>query len=299
VNGILLDAQLAWLLKRLSIHNPAAWITIPTAVGAIRRRQWAHVVFNRSDDFAMFPEVDHSLIRRLEQEILATADDVVYVNRRLYAQEKHLVHRASYIAHGVDYDHFASARSAAEPARPPKELGSVNRPIIGFYGALDDYTIDLELLIKIARTYHQATVLIIGPKQMDIAALEAEPNVQYVGPMQYAALPRYAACFDVALMPWLRNGWISACNPIKLKEYLALGFPVVTTRFDELQPYKGLVYPADTHDEFLSQIANALREQGEDLVHQRRRAVIQDSWDRVACKAAELFDVRGIGSTRK
>ncbi len=74
----------------------------------------------------------------------------------------------------------------------------------------------------------------IGPKAMDISRLQAEPNVVYLGPVQYAKLPAYAAQFNVALMPWLQNEWIKGCNPIKLKEYLALGFPVVAMRFPEL-----------------------------------------------------------------
>lgn len=293
LNGGLLNLQLKWLLKRLSIRNPAAWVTVPTAADAISRRQWTHVVFNRSDDFSAFPEVDRALIRGLEEELLARADDVVYVNKKLHEREQHLVRRARYLAHGVDHDHFASARPLAGPAKAPDCLGNLPRPIIGFYGALDNYTVDLELLLKVARSFPNATLLLIGPKQMDIARLEAQPNVVYAGSVPYADLPRYAACFDVALMPWLQNEWIAACNPIKLKEYLALGFPVVTTRFRELHAYEALVYAADGHDEFLAQIRRAIREDDAEMVNRRRRAVVDDSWDRVADETAAMFDLPG------
>ena len=48
-------------------------------------------------------------------------------------------------------------------------------------------------------------------------------------PRRTTQIPAYGSGFDVALMPWLDNDWIRYCNPIKVKEYLALGLPVVTT----------------------------------------------------------------------
>jgi hypothetical protein len=290
-NGRLLDYQLAWLLKRLNIRNPAAWVTIPTAAGAIDRRSWSRVIFNRSDDFSTFPEADPAFVRRLEDRLLGRADDVVYVNRALCAREQQLVRRAHYLGHGVDYDHFAAARPANGPAQPPEVLRRLPRPVIGYYGSLDSYTIDLELLRKVARSFPQATLLVIGPKEMDISPLLSEPNVVYTGPIPYADLPGYAGAFDVALMPWLQNEWIAACNPIKLKEYLALAFPVVTTRFPELKPYEPLVYPAASHDEFVAQIERALREDNPGLVQKRRDAVVQDSWDSLTDRVAKMFNL--------
>ena len=55
----------------------------------------------------------------------------------------------------------------------------------------------------------------------------------------------YMAACDVLIMPWNRSEWIRACNPVKLKEYLAVGRPVVTTHFEELRRYDGLVQVAE------------------------------------------------------
>lgn len=258
-NGRLLDLQVAALLRYLGVRRPSAFVTVPTACAAVEQRSYGKVVFNRSDAFSEFPEVDSALIGGLEDRLLARADDVIYVNEKLFAREHDRVRRAHFVDHGVDFEHFAAVRSADGPVHPaPAPIAQLPRPLIGFYGALDGYTVDLELMIRIAREHPRATLLVIGPQAMDIEPLLKEPNVCYLGPVSYDLLPSYAAHFDVGIMPWLRNDWIAACNPIKLKEYLASGRPIITTDFPALDGWRDLVHVADTSAEFAGAIRKAL-----------------------------------------
>jgi len=287
-NGRLLTTQVRWLCRGLGIRHPSVWVTVPTAVGAVERGRWARAVFNRSDEFSKFPEANGRLIASLEQRLLRNCDRVLYVNRSLLNREAAVCRRADYLGHGVDFEHFAIPRPATE--QEPPECRGLPRPIVGYYGALDDYLIDKELLIKVARAIPRGTLVLIGPKAMDTALLEAEPNIRYLGPIPYDRLPRYARLFDVGLMPWLDNDWIASCNPIKLKEYLAMGFPVVSTRFPELEPYEHLVYAASDHASFLAQLHRAMEESDDARSAERRRdAVRGDSWDALATKAAQML----------
>ena len=74
----------------------------------------------------------------------------------------------------------------------------------------------------------------------------------------YEQIPAYGAAFDVALMPWLRNDWIEHSNPIKLKEYLALGLPVVSTDFPEVHYYSDAIAIARDADQFVELVREAL-----------------------------------------
>ena len=85
------------------------------------------------------------------------------------------------------------------------------------------------------------------------------------------------------IMPWNKSDWIKACNPIKLKEYLATGRPVVSTDFPALEPFRHLLRVADGPDELANAIADSLLSDPQaDLC---RSAVRAESWE---AKAQEL-----------
>src|SRR5205823_6304299 len=111
----LVGAQVALLSRKLGIRHPAVWVTVPTAAPIVERGRWSTAVFNRSDDFSAFPEADASLIAPLEQRLLRRADRVAYVNRVLYDREHASLRDSQFIGHGVDFNHFASARPAGVP----------------------------------------------------------------------------------------------------------------------------------------------------------------------------------------
>ncbi len=296
-NGWFLSLQVRLIRMLLGMRNPTAWVTPPTAIEAVERMRWAQVVFNRSDDFSRFPEADTAFIASLEKRVIKRSDHVFYTSHALMEREAHLCNSYEYLGHGVDYDRFSTCRTAAEPGPLPDEIADLPRPIVGFYGALDDYTIDKELVIATARHIHPATLLIIGPKAMDTTSVEAEPNVRYIGQIPYDDVPRYAGCFDVALMPWLMNEWIESSNPIKLREYLAVGFPIVTTQFPELAPFAGEVYAASNQREFLAGVDRALIERDPEAVHRRRAFVKNSTWDALSRRVAKLIlDPTGDGN---
>ena len=289
INGRLLRAQVGLVRRFLGMRRAAAWLTVPTAVAAVEKGDWTTVVFNRSDDFSRFPEADAGFIRGLERRCLARAEHTLYVNRELFDRERAQAHDAQWLGHGVDFDHFAAAYPPRE-GDCPEALRGLPRPWVGFYGALDNYTIDLDLMIKVARSIPTGTLIVIGFKAMDISRLEAEPNVKWLPPITYADVPRHAAQFDVALMPWLDNEWIRGCNPIKLKEYLALGFPIVSIRFGELARHEGVVRACGSHEEFVAAVGQAVREgNNPEAIRRRRDAVRGDSWDALAERVGELM----------
>ena len=108
----------------------------------------------------------------------------------------------------------------------------------------------------------------------------------------YEVIPSLGRGFDVALMPWLNNEWIRYANPIKLKEYLALGLPVVTTEYPEIEPYRSSVRVAKTRSEFPDLVRAALADPGDSAF--RRNRVLDASWAVRARTLAKVVDSVGL-----
>jgi hypothetical protein len=285
-----LAAQVDLLRRWLGMFQASTCVSMPTMTPAAERLSWTKVVFDRCDDFTTLPESDARVIGALEQRLLKLCDHAAYVNEDLYNLERSQVADAQLIGHGVDFAAFASARPLEGERHPtPAAISGLKRPIVGFYGTMDDYRMDKELLIKIAKRIAPATLLLIGLEQLDLSRVKAEPNVIHIPPLPSGDLQEYVANFDVGIIPFLRNEFNRFCNPTKLKEYLALSFPVVAMKLPAFERYSQLIYTAETHDEFLEKLAQAMADDDRDLAGRRRAAVADADWDKVASAMAQML----------
>lgn len=298
LNGRLVAGQIALVRRWLAMRRPSAWVSLPTFAPVVDRLKWHRVVFDRCDDFSALPEADGGLVQALESRLLQRADVTAYVHEPLYQRENGRARESRLLGHGVDFELFAGARPLGGPApETPAEMADFSRPIVGFYGGLDEYRMDVALLLKVAAWLREdgraGTLVLLGPKQMDLSALEAQPNFRWIGQKRPEELPRYAASFDVGMIPFVANAFNRAAAPVKLKEYLALGFPVAATRLPAYEPYEPLIHLADSHEEFLRALELALAERADpDRAARRRAAVAGDSWEKVAEAAAACLGAR-------
>lgn len=285
MNARLVAAQVRLLQRIYRVKDPVGFLTVPTSWDVAQHLSLSATVFNRSDKQSAFPEVNGPMIESLEQDLLAGADAVVYVSHVLMATERGRAGgEVVFLDHGVDLEHFA--RQA-----PPVEIQGLARPIVGFFGGIDNYTVDVGLLEEVAIRTPDATLLLVGAADSSMARLTRHSNVVWLGPRPYAQIPALGSAFDVALMPWLPNEWIQYCNPIKMKEYLALGLPIVTMPFPETAQYAPLLDIADSHVDFVHLVHERLRHPlSEEDRTARRAAVMTASWDVRAGQLLALFD---------
>jgi hypothetical protein len=272
-NARSIRAQVERQLRKLGMVDPHIIVTVPTAWDVAKDMARTSLVYNRSDKHSAFGEADQGLIAGFERELLTKSDGVLYSSRAFLASERELTgDRAFFLDHGVDKQHFAK--------RPRTEVlvqAGAKRPVIGFFGGLDDYVIDFDLLERLAVERPDYTLVLIGDATLPMERLTRHPNVRWLGFRPYAEIPVLGADFDVSIMPWLDNDWIRSCNPIKLKEYLSLGQEVVTTYFPEVEHYRDYVHLARSGDEFLARIDEVV--QGARAKGDRQALLGKATWD--------------------
>ena len=285
IGARLIHAQVRIACLALKIRAPVVVVTIPTAWDVVRSIRKRSLVYNRSDLHSAFREADQPAMRTLEHGLLSNADHVLYVSRALQNDERHLVGcRGRFLDHGVDIEHFRRRQQHELPA----DLAAIPRPRVGFFGSLDDYLVDFELLERVAAELPDVSLVLIGDATCSMDRFHKYPNVFLLGFRPYEQIPAYGSGFDVALMPWVNSDWIRYANPIKLKEYLALGLPVVTTHFLEASGWKEVIRVAADHAEFVKLIGDSVAGRGPGTPEIRRQAVLTASW---SSRAAEFMAI--------
>ena len=297
LNEMLLRRQICHVVRKLHLSNPIIWVACPAACDVAIKMRKDLLVYQRTDRYEEYPNVDPDIIREFDQKLKASADLTLFVNSSLYKEERSQCKNAFYLDHGVDFDMFAMAE---QNQYKPKDIAGIPKPIVGFFGAIDDHTSDIAFVEKVVDLLPQMSFVFIGKTSLDTTALQKRKNVWLMGYKPYELIPHYGKCFDVAIMPWRQNRWIEACNPIKLKEYLALGKPIVSTPFTELKKYREVIYEADTPEKFAQCIEQALAENNSERIIARRRKVQNATWDNKArLILQELSSINGNFSVKE
>jgi glycosyltransferase involved in cell wall biosynthesis len=275
LNRTLLRASIARLRRQLGMNAFQLWSFLPNVAEYADLGQ-SLLVYYCTDNWLHLAGADGAALEATERELCRRADLVFGTSRwlveakRPYNPETHLA------SHGVDHAHFAAALAA--DLAPPPELADVQGPILGVIGLIDQ-RIDLGLLDTVAVRHPEWTVAIVGTTLVDTTALARHPNVRVLGRQPYARLPQFCRRFAVGLVPFVVNDFTRDINPIKLREYLSAGLPVVATALPEVGAYVPLAAVTRDADEFVRAIEAALRDDSPARRLERSRAMLAETWD--------------------
>lgn len=238
----------------------------------LRERFGFPIIYDCHDYLRGFRNISNA-IADAEAAALEAADLVLFsaarLMRRTLERQPGLAGKCILVRNAAD-----SARFAAPAVTAVKE-GTV----VGYAGALDHW-FDVEAVDKAARD-HPGWIFKLAGRVEDrrILALKALPNVRLYGELPYEEVPGFLAGVDVAIIPFSISELTLSTNPIKLYEYFSLGLPVVGSRLPEIENYAGLVYLAESPDEFSRQIGRAAAENDQAMRRRRIEIARAESWD--------------------
>ncbi len=279
----------AWAVRRAMRHAgidaAMLWFVVPHPAFMLDAVPHALAIYYCIDDYAAHPGVDVDHIEACDAELTRRADHVFVAPPALLSAKQKVNPWTSFAPHGVDTELFAQAQAASTPV--PAAAAALTGPVVGYFGLIAAWT-DVELLVWLAQQRPRWSFLLVGHAAVDISMLTGLPNVHAVGAQPYESLPGWAKAFDVAVIPYRNNRQVRHANPLKLREYLATGKPVVSVSTPEVDRFGTVVRLADTRQSFLAEIEDALLEEGPALREQRMQAVQGMSW---ASRAQEAWQV--------
>jgi glycosyltransferase involved in cell wall biosynthesis len=285
INRRLLGAQIRRALAQLQIQRAVTYTFAPTSADVVGTLGEDSIVYHCVDEFAAFSDAGAEVAQR-ERELLGKADVVLCSAAGLYDSKKGHNPHTYLVTHGVDYEFFRQATSADTPVA--EELRALPKPVLGFTGLLADW-VDLALLAELAKRRPEWSIVLIGRSDVDLKIFDGLSNVHLLGHRPYNRLPEYLRGFDIALLPFVSNELTVNANPLKLREYLAAGLPVIATPIPEVVRYASLVALASTAEEYEREI-DAILQRGESGPSRPRSAkMASESWDAKVIEIEEIL----------
>lgn len=289
-NRVFIELTLRWLMWREGIQRPISWFLVPHLSSVVGRLGERLSVYYCIDDYAALPDVNVEAVRSMDEEITCRAD-LVFVASETLVDAKRKLNPGTYVSpHGVDLEHF---KRALDPAlAPPPDIAGMARPIVGFFGLIERW-IDLELVAYLAAMRPAWNFVMLGRVAVPAGEVPRLQNLHFLGRRAYDRLPAYGRLFDVAIIPYRLTQQVLHANPIKLREYLAMGRPVVSVSTPEIDKYADVVEIARSREEFLAKL-DAVLARGDSPGDVRRRVerVTGEGWE------ARLDAVMKIVSSR-
>ncbi|OJT21566.1 glycosyltransferase [Archangium sp. Cb G35] len=284
-NRELLRAQVLRAMRKLHFKRPISWSFLPASAPVSGRLGEEFVVYHCVDEFSAFSDTNGKHIAEMEEQLLKRADLCITSAERLRENKVRVNPSTVLVRHGVDFNHFVKA---CDPATViPEDIANLPKPIFGFFGLVADW-VDLEAIAATARAHPEGSVVVIGKVAPDVdpAVLKAEKNIHLLGRKPYSALPGYCKAFDVALMPFKVNELTLNANPLKVREYLAAGVPVVSSDIPEVRKV-GLCKLAKDTEDFVRKVDECLAE-GAGPSRERAERIRHESWE------AKVEEIRGF-----
>ena len=287
LNRRIICATLGWMKLRYGITTPISWFHCPHVsflVGELGERV---SVYYCTDDYAAYPGVHAETVRTMDQDTARRAD-LVFVTSDTLLAGKLEVNSNTYVSpHGVEFDHFARAQDPNLSL--PTDIAHIKGPVIGFFGLIEKF-IDLDTINWLAEQRPEWQFLFLGRVAIPTESLPQRANIHFLGKRPYEDLPAYAKRFDACVIPYRQGDWSYHANPLKLREYLATGKPVVAIETPQTSKFADVIEVVSNRKEYLAALDDILgRPCSTEEISKRMSRVAESSWAARAAFVAETI----------
>jgi len=267
LNRFLVVRSVKKAMRVLAFQQPILLTSIPSTCDFIDHLGEALSIYYCVDEFSLWPGIDPGVIGPMERELISKVDLVLTTSDALFEAKQKLHPGTELLTHGVDVEHF-------------RVLGEArgNRKKVGFFGLIDE-RVDRTLLLALSKRFPSVEFHFIGEVVVELGSLHKQQNLIWHGKLSYDKLPEAIQDYSLFILPYLVNELTRFINPLKIKEYLATGRPVVTTSLKELERFQDVVWVARDYEGFFRGVSDVLEERRAIDSHLIERHLKGQSWD--------------------
>lgn len=263
--------------------------TLPLTADLVGAVPAATFVYYLVDDYASWPGLGGAVVKQLDQEQARGADLIVAASQALaLAHSSQARGRMVYLPHGVDVEHFGEARAVREKCRQADEQPLAD---VIFFGAFDE-RIDGKLLEAVVASRPALRFLFVGPTPSNSLPHPQGAHVEWRGAVPYEELPALLGRCRVTILPYVGGDFGGRLSPLKAREALAAGLPVVATDVPELRTLPRGVFLGQTAEELAKAIDQALISAADVPTLEELQA---DSWEARAERFSSLLQAAQAG----
>lgn len=247
--------------------------TIPVVADLVSAIPTARWIYYCVDDFSEWPGLDGQPLRDMETKLIHEVHAVVAAGDNLAQRIVQLGREPIVINHGVDLDHWEVRKNADLPPC----LHGLEPPFAVFWGLIDR-RLDVQMLRSLGIAMERGSIVLVGPQQNPNPALRDVPRLHLVGEVPYSDLPQIAAVADTLIMPYADLPVTRAMQPLKLKEYLSTGRPVVARDLPATAEWRDAMFIANTAREFADHVLHCFAQGLSRAQAEARTRLREESW---------------------
>jgi glycosyltransferase involved in cell wall biosynthesis len=299
VNQAMLTRALTPAIERAA-QAPVAITTLPIVADLIGRLPVAKWIYYCVDDFSVWPGYDGKTMGAMERVLVPKMHDTIAASEALADGLRHLGASPTLITHGVDLSRWSRQPDQGPSALP--EFAGLEGPYIVFWGVIDrrmdtDWVAGLSSALQAQN--RPGTIVMFGPQEDPDPRLRELPKVSLRGAVSFERLALIAAQSNVLIMPYQDMPATRAMQPLKLKEYLASGLPVVVRELPATQPWSDSCDVCDAREAFIRSVLMRLDSGASEEQKHARQRLTSESWRSKSALLEQVIDAPSVSELNR
>jgi hypothetical protein len=255
-------------------ESTIAITTIPVVADLIGKLPVARWLYYCVDDFSTWPGLDQRTMEIMERDLITRCDGCLAVSDKLQQRISERGRAANLLTHGVDLTFWQQTGNSPMLS----SVEQMARPLVVFWGVIDP-RLNTAWLKRLSEDLSTGTILLVGPHDNPPVELTVMKNVITQPAWPFAELPALGQLADVLIMPYADLPVTRAMQPLKLKEYLATGKPVVVSDLPATRDWNDCLDIATSEEQFSFMVRKRLADGITHAQREGRSRLAAESWE--------------------